>query len=242
MRVVEILLPKGASRDRGLSPQVVQRVDFLQQRMDGYVDKILAPGTSQAAKDFLKDRLRADFYELRGLIPEVNEIAEGTRTPTLADKSEKGVPKNPKGGRRQCTDCGKVFSKLGIMRHRCIPKKLDEAVHRLPLSNADFELAKKMLEKPIPAVIAPIYIEGLIEDDELTAQFKSIEESEPARDVRPLIVEWFKRVMPDQMYRFTGDTRDATQEKGILSPIHGYDPKMYRGTNDPITGDAYGRF
>lgn len=191
MRVLEILLPKGASRDRGLSPQVTQRVDFLQQRMDSYVDKILSPGVSSAAKDFLKDRLRADYHELRGLIPGIHHVAE--------------------------------------------------AVHRLPLSNADFELAKKMLEKPIPAVIAPIYIEGLIEDDELTDQFKSIEETEPARDVRPLIVEWFRRVMPDQMYRFTGDERDATQKEGLLSPIHGYDPKMYKGTNDPITGDAYGR-
>ena len=47
--------------------------------------------------------------------------------------------------------------------------------------------------------------------------------------------------MPDQMYRFTGDKVSEIQKKGLLSPIHGYDPKMFKGTNDPITGDAYGR-
>jgi len=195
MRILELLLPKGAMSDRSLSPQTAMRIDMLQGRMDRYVDKIMHPGTSPNGREFLKDKLRADYRELKGLVPEM-----------------------------------------------CMSNTLSEAVNRLPLSNDDFELAKKMLEKPIPAVIAPIFIEGLIDDDELTDQFKSIEESEPGQDVRPLIVEWFKRVMPDQMYRFTGDVRDDNQAKGLLSPIHGYDPHMYKGTNDPITGDAYGRF
>jgi hypothetical protein len=30
-------------------------------------------------------------------------------------------------------------------------------------------------------------------------------------------------------------------KEGRLSPIHGYDPHMYKGSNDPITGNAYGR-
>jgi hypothetical protein len=47
--------------------------------------------------------------------------------------------------------------------------------------------------------------------------------------------------MPDQMYRFTDDHQSENQKKGVLSPIHGYDPKMYKGTNDAIMGNAYGR-
>ena len=68
-----------------------------------------------------------------------------------------------------------------------------------------------------------------------------MEKTDPARDVRPLIVEWFKRVMPDQLYRFTGAEDTMQRKQGLLSPIHGYDPHQYKGTNDPITGNAYGR-
>jgi len=190
MRIVEILLPKGVS-DRSLSPQVVRKIDALQARMDHYVDKIMDPKTSVAGKEFLKSRLRDDYYELRKTIPRTHAVAE--------------------------------------------------AVTRLPLSHEDFELVKKVMEKPIPAVIAPIYIQEFIEDDELNDQLLALEASDPGLDVRPLIVEWFKRVMPDQMYRFTGDEQSYKQKMGVLSPIHGYDPHMYKGTNDPITGNAYGR-
>ena len=116
-----------------------------------------------------------------------------------------------------------------------------EAVHKLPLSNDDFILVKKIMERPIPAAVAPIYIMEIIDDDELNDQLRSLEESEPGRDVRPLIAEWFNRVMPDQMHRFNGEEISKNQREGLLSPIHGYDPKMYKGTNDPITGDAFGR-
>lgn len=220
-----------------------RKVDMLQARMDAYVDKICDPKTSPQARDFLKSQLRDDYYELRDLIPRFHAVGEGWRQSTTHEVRDKKTPVNPKGGFRTCDKCGKSFSRLGIARHNCVPAKesISEAVNRVPLTVDDFEMVKLLLNKPIPATIAPIYIEGLINDDELTDQFKSVEESEPSRDVRPLIVEWFRRVMPDQLYRFTGDLRDATQEKGILSPIHGYDPKMYKGTNDPITGDAFGR-
>ena len=190
MRIVEILLPRGAS-DRSLSPQVVRKIDALQNRMDSYVDKIMQPGTSAAGKEFLKSRLRDDYYELKDLLPHVHAVAE--------------------------------------------------AIHKLPLTDKDFELVKQLMERPIPAAIAPIYIQEIIEDDDFYAELKILEDSEPGRDVRPLIVEWFRRVMPDQMHRFVGSDRSLNQQKGILSPIHGYDPKMYKGTNDPITGNAYGR-
>ena len=89
--------------------------------------------------------------------------------------------------------------------------------------------------------MAHIYLNEIIDDDELRDQIKSIEDVTPSRDVRSLIFDWIKRVMPDEMYRFTDDIPSMNQRKGLLSPIHGYDPKFYRGTNDPITGNAYGR-
>ena len=191
MRIVEILLPRN-TRDRDLSPVTVRKIDALQQRMDSYVDKIMSPSTSSAGKEFLKSRLRDDYYELKGLLPHIHAVAE--------------------------------------------------AVHKLPLTEDDFDLVKKLMERPIPAAIAPIYIQNIIEDDEFNDQLVALEDSNPSLDVRPLIVEWFRRVMPDQMYRFTDDVPCENQKKGLLSPLHGYDPKMYKGTNEPITGNAYGMF
>jgi len=120
--------------------------------------------------------------------------------------------------------------------------KVAEAVHKLPLTEKDFDLVKELMGRPIPAAIAPIYIQDIIEDDEFNDQLLALEDSNPSLDVRPLIVEWFKRVMPDQMHRFTDDLPSENQKKGLLSPIHGYDPKMYKGSNEAITGNAYGRF
>src|SRR5690606_12729653 len=108
--------------------------------------------------------------------------------------------------------------------------------------NEDFDLVKKMMEKPIPAAVAPIYILEFIDDDEFNDQLLELENSNPGLDVRPLIVEWFRRVMPDQMIRFEDQEVNHNQRIGLFSPIHGYDPRMYKGTNEPITGNAYGRF
>jgi hypothetical protein len=118
-----------------------------------------------------------------------------------------------------------------------------EAVHKLPLTTEDFEILKELMEKPIPAAIAPIYIQEIINDDELNDQLLALEDAQPNMDVRPIIAEWIDRVMPDQKYRFIGSNLDEYKRReGILSPIHGYDPHMYKGSNDPITGNAYGRF
>ena len=118
--------------------------------------------------------------------------------------------------------------------------RVAEAVTKVPLSHDDFDRVIEVMKKPIPAAIAPIYILEIIEDDELNGQLLSLEDTDPGRDVRPIIAEWFRRVMPDQMYRFTGDHPDHAQKNGILSPIHGYDSHMYKGTNDPLPGNAYG--
>lgn len=107
-------------------------------------------------------------------------------------------------------------------------KKLSEAVHRLPLTEADFDRLKEVMERPIPVVVAHIYLQDLIDDDELTGQFASLENDDPASDARALIADWVKRVMPDQLFRFYGTPRDS--EYGELSPIHGYNQDAYRGT------------
>ena len=123
---------------------------------------------------------------------------------------------------------------------KTLESTISEAVHKLPLTPEDFDLVKDLMTRPIPAAVAPIYIQSIIEDDEFFDQLRSIEDAEPDRDVRPLVVEWFKRVMPDQMHRFGQEVASAKLKQGTLSPIHGYDSKMYKGTNDPITGNAYG--
>lgn len=191
MKIIEILLPKGAS-DRSLSPQVVKKLDMIQKRMDSYVDKIMSPNTSSAGKEFLKSRLRDEYLDLKDTIARVHVVAE--------------------------------------------------AIHKCPLTEKDFDLVKKLMEKPIPAVIASIYIHEIIEDDELNDQLKILEDSEPNRDIRPLIAEWFERVMPDQMYRFTDDVPDYNQQKGMTSVIHGFDSKSFRSRNDSEQSEPNGRY
>lgn len=117
-----------------------------------------------------------------------------------------------------------------------------EAVEKVPLSNKDFDLLKKVMDHPIPAAIAPIYLSEFIIDDEFTALILELEAIDANMDIRQHVVEWIDRVMPDQMYRFRDDKPDYAQQKGVLSVIHGYDSHQYKGTNDPITGNAYGSF
>jgi hypothetical protein len=119
--------------------------------------------------------------------------------------------------------------------------KVMEAVHKLPISNEDFDLVEEIMSRPIPACVAEIFLQDIIRDDAFSDELRILEDTEPNRDVRPMVAEWFKRVMPDQMYRFTDNTQSKTEREGILSPIHGYDDKAYHGTNEPLTGNAYGR-
>lgn len=255
MRIVEILLPKGIS-DRSLSPQVARKIDALQKRMDGYVDKIMSPNTSAAGKEFLKSRLRDDYDELKNTMPRLHAVAENDLSlpaPMPAVQYEVydrqtgykvGGPYATSKRARGVRD--KKDLEYGAIRYGVRPvgggATLAEAVTKLPLSHDDFELVKKVMERPIPAAIAPIYIQQIIEDDELNDQLASLEDTDPGMDVRPIIVEWFKRVMPDQMHRFTGIEPTMAQKNGILSPIHGYDSHSYKGTNDPLTGNAYGSY
>jgi hypothetical protein len=120
-------------------------------------------------------------------------------------------------------------------------KKIKEAVRRVPLSEDDFDRLKEVLNHYIPATLSEIYLNGLIQDDELDDRINEFEKRDPNLDIRPLIVEWIDRVMPDQKYRFYPD-QQFHNRRGNMSVVHGYDSGYFRGTNDPITGNAYGRF
>jgi hypothetical protein len=225
-------------------------VDFTNQ-YKGMVDRLVFSADETSRKKLYRHIIKRVFpgseieeigHDMVVTLPHAveNNLTEWRKSTTY-DKAAKGVPKNPKGGFRTCDKCGKTFSRMGIPKHRCIPKStVNEAVNRIPITNNDFKLVMKVMERPIPAAIAPIYISQIIEDDELNDQLFSLEDSQPGLDVRPIIAEWFNRIMPDQMYRFTGDEQTPAQKNGVLSPIHGYDSHNYKGTNDPITGDAYG--
>ena len=191
MRIIEILLPKKFA-DHSLSPQVIRKIDALQDRMNSYVDKIANPRTSAKGREFLKSKLKDDYYELRELIPKTHKIAE--------------------------------------------------AIYKLPLTSDDFELVKKLMEKPIPAVVAPIYIQEIIDDDMLNDEINSLVETDPGRDIRPMIVSWIDRVMPDQMHRFGQEVGTMKLKQGAFSLIHGYDPPVLKGTDTGTgsSGNAYG--
>ena len=257
MHILEILLPKSV-RDKDISSKHTKRIDLLQKRMDQYVDKIGDPSTSSKGREFLKAKLKDDYDELRSVIkdaiaesgiPPVEPI-QPTETFEIVDsKTGKvvGKPYNSRSRARARVD--KLDNEYGGYRFKVrktggpdlFEGTLNEAVHKLPLTEEDFELVRTIMSRPIPAIIAPIYIEEIINDDEFTDLLNEFAEMEPGMDVRPHVVEWLKRVMPDQMYRFDNSGQTEKQRSGQTSVIHGYDPHMYHGSNEPITGNAYGR-
>lgn len=330
MKILEILLPKNI-KDRDLSPKHAQKIDTLQKRMNGYIDKICKPGTAPAAVEFLKAKLKDDYHELKSVFkevakesviqetekkaydpnsktymgepmptldPDVNDYAEpfndvndttsidindidrkkiiarymkllndDERTGVellfyeglgIEDAAEKmGMPPEDfklmvrralarirhitQHGKGQLPDPRGFADNTGTRGEfsygwtpGMTPFRMYESVRKLPLSNADFELVKELMSNPIPAVVAPIYIQEIIDDDEFSDMLREFEETKPAMDIRPYIVDWFKRVMPDQMHRFYGG-QTTKQREGIMSPIHGYDPHMYHGSSESIT-------
>ena len=117
-----------------------------------------------------------------------------------------------------------------------------EAVNKLPLTDSDFDLVKQVMSHPIPAIVAPIYLQEILDDDEFTSMLQEWEETSPAMDVRPHVVEWFKRVMPDQMHRFLNNEQTMKQKMGLQSVIHGYEPDDYHTSAAESSGNAYGRY
>jgi hypothetical protein len=196
-------------------------------------------GTFSSKKDAAKHEGEVEYFK--------SHPKESTEVPTqetyevydTKTGQKVGGPYTSTSRARSAVD--RLDNKYGGYRYKYRPvTKLNEAIRKLPLSNEDFELVQTIMNRPIPAAIAPIYIQEIIDDDEFNDQLLELENSNPGLDVRPLVVEWFRRVMPDQMFRFTDEHQTTRQKLGTLSPIHGYDPHMYKGSNDPITGDAYG--
>ena len=248
MRIVEILLPNGVS-DRSISPRHAQQIDVLQKRMNAYVDKILSPHTSLQGKEFLKSRLRDDYYDLKTALQDagnstnlVAEEPDNIKYEVFDSRTGYKVSGPYSTRSRASNAADKLDLEFGGYRYRIRPVPLLEAVHQVPITNEDFDVVKELMKKPIPAAVAIIYLQDCIVDDQLNDELRILENTDPGRDIRSMIAEWFNRVMPDQMYHFDKDKAggDMQQRQGILSPIHGYDPKMYKGSNDPITGDAYG--
>lgn len=246
MKLHELLLPKSLS-NKGLSSSALKAIDGLQTRMDMYVDKIckLSAGTAQ---DFLKSKLRADYNSLKSIINK-HSIAEDVEPVKyeVVDRHTKEVVGGPYSTRARANRAvDRLDNQYGGYRYIARPiTTLNEAIHKLPLTPNDFEMVKKMMENPIPAIVAPIYIMEIIDDDELNDQLRSLEETEPGRDIRPLVAEWFNRVMPDQMFRFGQNRESIESRRGIFSPIHGYDPCQFSGSTDTGTqssGNAYGSF
>lgn len=253
MRIIEILLPK-SSMNKGISLHVARQIDTIQKRMDGYVDKIMDPKTSSKGREFLKAKLKDDYSEFRDLLKpfhRIDTIAEDEAPIKyeVYDKKTGEVVAGPYSTReraRRVVD--KKDNEYGAYRYGCRPIKtlpINEAIHTLPLTNDDFDLVKKMMERPIPAAVAEIYLRDIIDDDEFNDQLEILSNTEPNRDIRPFVVEWLDRVMPDQMHRFGREVGDEKLKKGIFSPIHGYDPHIHKGSTDTGTqssGNAYGSF
>lgn len=172
-----------------------------------------------------KDKSRIELLQKR-----MNTYVDKISDPGLSDKGREFLKTKLKTDLEELKD---VIKEVNESKH------ISEAIHKLPLSNSDFDLVKELLSHPIPAVIAPIYICEIIDDDEFNDMLIEFEKKDPGMDVRPHIVEWLKRVMPDQMHRFYGG-QTTKQREGIMSPISGDDPHRYHGSNEPITGDAYG--
>lgn len=246
MKILEILLPKNI-KDKDLSAKTAARIDFLQKRMNTYVDKISDPATSLKGKEFLKAKLKDDYDELKSTLDENTDNEQSAKYEIVDTKTGKvvGKPYNSRSRARARVD--RLDNEYGAYRYRVrqvgstlFSPQLTESVNKIPLTDADFELVKKLMSNPIPALVAPIYIQEIIDDDEFNTMIDEWAETKPAMDVRSHIYEWFKRVMPDQLYRFNDNLPTAQQKEGILSPIHGYDPHMYHGAVDQVSGDAYG--
>ncbi len=238
MKILELLLPKGLN-DKSISQKHATKIDALQKRMDSYVDKIGDPNTSAKGREFLKSKLKDDYDELRNVIQKVSE--ESVNEHIVKTKSgyrlvsKKGKNLGDFSSRKAAA---KHEGEVEYFKHK--NESVNESIRKLPLTDADFDLVKELMERPIPAVIAPIYISEIIDDDEFNCLLQEFEETNPGLDMRPHIVDWMKRVMPDQMHRFYGG-QTTEQRLGQQSVIHGYDPQMYHGTNEPITGNAFGR-
>lgn len=199
MRIIEILIQSKP----GNSGEVIGKSTYreLYKEIQPFVDKLAEPGLSIKGREFLKSVIKDKCQNAIGI-----DLTVGSEEPTNS-------PKQPiKPSTKTNVDWKSLMN-----RSSQIGMKVTEAVRKIPLISEDFDRLKSLMENPIPAVVAHIFIGDLIDDDELSDSIKSIEEVHPGRDVRPLIAEWVKRVMPDQLYRFRDDKFDTS---GNMSPIN----------------------
>ena len=242
MKILEIILMK-RERNRDIKSTETKK-DNIMNRINMFIDKIHNPKTTNNVREFLKSKLKDEINHLGNNIDDkhIKEEIENKKYEVYDRQTQKvvGGPYSTRSRASRAAD--KKDLEYGAYRYGVREiKSIAEAVYKLPLSDKDFEVLKQLMEKPIPAILAEVFIEDSIIDDELFDQIKSIADIDPARDTRPLIMEWIDRVMPDQKHKITSEVQHY-DARGVLSPIHGYDPHMYKGSNEPITGNAYGRY
>ena len=154
---------------------------------------------------------------------------------------------NAEEGSWQAEHEKKQIGKVEVISPGSVSKKniISEAVRKVPITSEDFDIIKKLMDNPIPAIMGIIVVDDLIDDDSFNDEIRSLEDLEPDRDIRPLIMQWIERVMPDQLFRFgTPKELPMMAFKGQISPIHGYNPSMKNSGPDshvsPSSQNAYG--
>jgi RNA polymerase sigma factor (sigma-70 family) len=235
LRFIDGLNSEEVAKEMGISAQVVRQSESrgLQTiKTQQYIQSQSNPGSDDEVTD-IRGRIPS---QLPGVYYEIYDTHTGKIVPKMGPYAMQGkASNNTVFLNRKAGEDRYSFRIVGTS------KSLREAVHKLPLTSEDFDLVQELMSRPIPAAVAPIYIQEIIDDDEFNSMLNEFAEINPNMDVRPHVVEWIKRVMPDQMYRFDDSAQTLKQRMGQTSVIHGYDPHMYHGSNEPITGNAYGR-
>lgn len=253
MRILEVIIAS-AKPDRSLLTQHKERIDFLQNRIIAYADKLKEPDTSNKARDFLKSKIADDKREIAHHVGKIKEESVDSSEPAVEyvvydPKTDKivGGPYQTASRARAARDKKDMaygayrYSVRKINKNSGTGSAVFESINRLPLAECDFDAIKGLLDKPVPVVLARIYLQDLIDDDDLNSQFDSLESDDPGQDIRHLIADWVKRVMPDQLHRFQARP-DAVATAGQLSPIHGYDSGSFNSNSETTVGNAFGRF
>lgn len=99
---------------------------------------------------------------------------------------------------------------------------LTEAVHTIPLTEKQFDELKERMSVPIPAELATIALSDLLESDDLSDELFAAAAKNPNHDARPIIANWMKLNMPDEMHRFDGRKDSEYLTYGLYSTLHGY--------------------
>jgi hypothetical protein len=76
---------------------------------------------------------------------------------------------------------------------------IKESIKRVPRGVSEMETLGNLMEKPLPVGMAVILIPEIIDDDTLTDEMRSMEENDPSRDARPLIISWVKNNLPHML-------------------------------------------